>query len=444
MKQAKNRHSKTVSKPQSRQFTKNFSDNPLVPIDDVLRIGTGHYYRKNNELIKTNEACVKVDYGKDSVYNIQKYFGFKNEPSHLNYSQEFGGFYNLYKKLSWKPKKGNWCSIDKMLKHIFKGEHYDMILTYFYVMYCKPKHSLPAIGLVGNQSTGKSKFLELVLAMFDPNSKSIDPEDLTANYNESYVDKLAIVIDEKISGKDKRTIMRKLKKLITGGTQNRKGKYVADVDIDFFGKIFMASNDTEDMLALESENTRFWIIEVQQLKSDDFDILEKAIKEIPAFFQHLIKKHNPLKRVSRVWFNTDSFNTDAAKKMQENARPELIKAIIENLINYFLENESETEIYFTAEQFIEAYGQKEKWNSSWFSREIKKFFNRKSYAKRKGNPFFSSIVRTHGNNNIGSTNEIKQRRYYHFTKKEIFGLSDANELKGNEQQLIGEEDDLPF
>lgn len=421
------------------------SKDQLVPFRKALRIGTNFYLETKYELINTNESCIKNDYGRGSIKRIRKYFGFKNEPNHLNYKRDLNGYYNLYRKLSWKPKKGKWKNIEKMLRHIFKGDHYDMILTYFYVLYSRPKHALPAIGLVGNQSTGKSKFLELIMVMFSPNSVSIDPEDLTANFNESYIDKLIITIDEKAEGGSRRKIMQRLKKLVTGGSQIRKAKFKANIKISFFGKIIMASNDIEDMLALEGENTRFWIIEVQKLESDDFDILEKAKKEIPAFFHYLIKKYTPIEKASRLWFNPKTLQTDTAKKMQENARPELIKAIIENLSNFFLENECETEIYFTAEQFIETYGRKEKWNSHWFSREVKKFFNRKSYAKRKGNPFHNIIIHSYTGNNVGVSNDIKLRRYYHFTKKEINRLNgDFKQPKSKEQKLISDGDDFPF
>ncbi|SFD72900.1 hypothetical protein SAMN04489722_11916, partial [Algibacter lectus] len=272
---------------------------PLVPFNKVLRISTSYYLEHKGELINTNEQCIKNDYGKDAPKKVRKYFGWKNEPDHTNHQTNFNGYYNRYKKLPWTPEKGTWDSIEKMLSHIFKGDHYNMILTYLYVAYCHPKHPLPVIGLVGGKNTGKSKFLELILNMFSPNSVVIDPEDLAKDYNDIYVDKLFALIDEKTEiGKEGKQ-MQRMKKLITGGTQTLNVKFKSTTQINCFLKIIMASNETEDMLKLESENTRFWIVEVQKLKSDDFDILEKAIKEVPAFFYYLVNEYKPIERASR-------------------------------------------------------------------------------------------------------------------------------------------------
>ncbi|SFD38705.1 hypothetical protein SAMN04489722_108205, partial [Algibacter lectus] len=160
----------------------------------------------------------------------------------------------------------------------------------------------------------------------------------------------------------------------------------------------------------------------------DFDILEKAIKEVPAFFYYLVNEYKPIERASRLWLDPKTFQTDAAKKMQANARPQLIKAIIENLTDYFLENETKNEVYFTADQFISAFGRNERWNSSWFARDVKKHFNKKSYAKRKRNPFHSIIISSYSGNTTSISNDIKQRRYYHFTKDEIYNLNEDFEL----------------
>jgi hypothetical protein len=310
-----------------------------------------------------------------------------------------------------------------MLQHVFKGENFNMILTYLYVAYCHPKHPLPVIGLVGGKNTGKSKFLELIYKMFNPNSVVIEPEDLAKDFNDFYIDKLFAIIDEKTEiGKEGKQ-MQKMKKLITGGTQILNAKFKTPVQINCFLKIIMASNETEDMLKLESDNTRFWIVEVQKLKSDDFDILEKAIKEIPAFFHYLVNDYTPIERASRLWLDPNTFQTEVARKMQANARPQLINAVIENLTNYFLENESKHEVYFTADQFISAFGRNERWNSSWFARDVKKHLNKRSYAKRWINPFHDIIIASYSGNTASVSNDKKQRRYYHFTKQEIYDLN---------------------
>lgn len=421
MKNTTNNPIKSLKVKYSENNTKN---QPLVPRSNVVRISTSYYLEHKGELINTNEQCIKNDYGKDSVKIIRKYLGFKNEPSHTNHRKNINGFYNLYTKLPWTPEKGTWSNIEKMLSHVFKGDHYNMILTYFFVLYYHPKHPLPVIGLVGGKNTGKSKFLELILKMFDPNSSMIDPEDLTADFNKGILDKLLIAIDEKSETGKEGQIIQRVKKIATGGTQTLKEKFKTPVKINCFLKIIIASNEIEDMLKLEEENTRFWIIEVEKLKSDDFDILEKAIKEIPAFFYYLVNEYTPIERASRLWLDPKTFQTQVAKRMQSNARPQLIKAIIENLTDYFLENETKKDIFFTADQFISAFGRNERWNSSWFAKDVKKHLNKQSYAKRKRNPFHNIIISSYSGNTNSISNDIKQRRYYHFTKQEIYDLNE--------------------
>lgn len=191
----------------------NTSNQQLVPLNNVVRVNTSYYLEHKGELINTNDQCIKNDYGKDAPKNIRKYLGFKNEPSHTNHQTNINGYYNRYKKLPWELKKGTWNNIEKMLKHIFKGEDYNMILTYLYVAYCHPKHPLPIIGLVGGKNTGKSKFLQLILKMFNPNSAIIDPEDFTKEYNDIYIDKLFALIDEKTEIKLEAKQMQKIKSL---------------------------------------------------------------------------------------------------------------------------------------------------------------------------------------------------------------------------------------
>lgn len=420
---------KQIKNPNILDNKADVKDNTPFELDQIIRVGNEYYYNDDKELIPLSKDTIITDHGKSSLSKIPRYKGFTNEPSNTNWNRSCNGYYNLYKKINWSTKKDSYNNIEKMFQHVFKGDHYNMILTYLYVAYCHPKHPLPIIGLVGKQGTGKTKCMELILKMFSPNSTIIDPEDLTSNFNNHFLNKLIVGIDEKSTAGGNE--MERLKKLATGGTQIMKAKFKTPTQIDCYLKFIMCSNDIYGMVNLEQENTRFWVIEVDTLKSDDFDILTKATKEIPAFFYYLVNEYTPIERASRLWLDPIAFQTDAAKKMQANARPQLIKAIIENLTDYFLSNEDEYEVYFTADQFISAFGRNERWNSSWFAKGLKKHFNKISYAKRKGNPFYD-MVTSYYNGNINSiSNDIKQRRYYHFTKDEVYTLNEDFEPPTN-------------
>ena len=391
------------------------SNAQLVPLEKCIRVGTNYFFNYNNKLVLTNKSCVETDYGRVSLKMIKKYLTFINEPSHISYRVSIDGYYNLYRPLSHKIKKGTWVNIEKIIQHIFPNKSYDMAMTYLWVMYIQPKHPLPVLGLVGVKNTGKSKFLEFLKIMFEENAKFIDSDDLTGNFNSSYIDKLAILIDEQVLGKNKHLFLQRIKKLTTGGTQTKKAKFQNDVDISFYGKFIIASNDTTDMLAIEEENYRFWVIDVPELNEVDFDILKKVRKEIPAFLYYLKNNYKPLKRESRLWLNIDRIQTKRSKVFQSNSQSEIKKEIIEVLSNWFYENEDKEKIYFTSMQYFRAF-KNSKTTVSSITKTLTKEFSKKSVAKRKNNPFYEDMQ------DKTKKNEIKQNRFYHFSRQEVENL----------------------
>lgn len=365
--------------------------NTLVPFEQVVRIQGKFYLELDNRLVPYSRESLKDDYGGDAVKMVRKYTSFVNVPSHVNYLKSIGKNYNLYRPLPHKPKKGEFPNIEKMLRHIFRGKHYDMILTFFWVLYLKPMHPLPFLALVSDiKGTGKTKFLQLLKAIFSENAKFIDPEVISGNFNSAYIDKLCILIDEKIDGKHRKQDLQKLKKLITGGTQNRKAKYQHDVDVDCYNKFCMCGNDEHTMLALEKENTRFWIIDVPKIETEDVDILEKAVKEIPAFLYFLETEYKPMPRKSRLWFSPEDFQTERSRILQRNSRPELAKEIEERLSDYFIEHEHLNSINFSANHFLIAFPM-HNISGNYFGRVITTEFNMEAQEKKIGNPFFNDL-----------------------------------------------------
>ena len=364
--------------------------------EGFLQIGEHLYIENNNVLSKTTESALQRKYGKRSLAYIDCYIDFKLEPEHLKCKRRVNGeYYNLYSPLIYKPKEGNWNNIEKMLKHLFRGKHYEMILTYLWVMYMKPKQPLPLIALTSKlKGTGKTTFLEFLKAVFGMNAKFIDAEDVSSNFNSGFMEKLVILIDEKIDGKKRKSDLQKYKKLITGGTQTLKKKYKNDIDIYFIGKFVLCSNDIETMLSLEDDNTRFWVIEVFPLESDDFDIMNKIKEEIPAFLHYLQKEYKQLEKQSRLWLNIEDIQTERGKIMQQNSRSEVAKEITERLDAYFIANPEVNEIQFSSKHFLDTYPDYTSSSNvlknvsiNYFSRVLKDEFNKKAVIKSIHNPF---------------------------------------------------------
>jgi len=285
-----------------------------------------------------------------------------------------------------------------------------MIMTYMWVLYINPKHPLPFIGLVSvANGTGKTKFLQFIKAIYKANAIFIDADDISDTWNDHYIDKLCILIDEKIDGKNRKADLQKYKKLITGGTQSRKARFQSAVDVEFYGKFSLCSNDDQTMMALEEENTRFWIIDVPKLEETDVDILEKAILEIPAFLYHLEHEYKPLERQGRLWFNSDDIQTERSKVIRENSRSDLAKEVIERLKDYFTEHISLNEITFSANHLIDSFSLKNI-SVNYLGRVLKSEFGKKDKDKEIYNPFLDYVITP------------KRCRCYTFTRYEIMGV----------------------
>ena len=104
--------------------------------DYFLKTATGWMPRKGSEY--------DAYFGKNKRGNIDSYFDFFVNPNHENY-QEFkttpdGISVNWYRPLSYKHKKGDWSSIETVLRHLGASEDYgyNFILDWLWL-----KHKYP-------------------------------------------------------------------------------------------------------------------------------------------------------------------------------------------------------------------------------------------------------------------------------------------------------------
>jgi hypothetical protein len=114
------------------------SNYPLNNPGSYIRVQT-NYYKKclqptiNGDFIEVwvpwSAEMLKQDLAKNYIKKIQKFDGFACVPSHLNYQETVGNFYNLYQPLEWKPEPGSCDTILQFLRHIF-DEQYELGLDY--------------------------------------------------------------------------------------------------------------------------------------------------------------------------------------------------------------------------------------------------------------------------------------------------------------------------
>ena len=302
--------------------------------EKFLRIGTQIYLKEINpsgqeQLLPWSVGAIYQDYGKDRgneiITKMPKYVGWANEPSHTNYEAVIGKWLNLYQPLPHEPRKGDIPVTKQFLKHIF-GDHYELGIDYLQLLYLQPKQKLPILLLLSKErNTGKSTFLKFLKAIFSANATFNTNEDFKSQFNSDWANKLLIMIDEAFL--DKVEYTERLKNLSTATLYKTEAKGKDRVECDFHGKFILCSNNVERPVIIEPGETRFWVIQVPRIKSDDTLLLEKLIYEIPAFLYFLLHRRLLTERESRMWFSFDLYHTRTLDRIIAGNRSRLEQQI---------------------------------------------------------------------------------------------------------------------
>lgn len=264
---------------------------------------------------------IKQDYGRkwtEVFEQIPKYDGFCNIPDHLNYKRSYRGFYNQYEPLQVVPEEGPFESVSILLEHIF-GEQLPIALDYLTILYQKPTEILPIMVLVSKErATGKSTFLAFLKALFGPNMTYNNNEDFRSNFNDSWVNKLIIAVDEVLL--DRREDSEKIKNLATARTYKIESKGVDRSEVEFFGKFILCSNNEDDFVIIDPLETRYWIRKVPSITDPDPFMLEKIKAEVPAFTYFLKHRSIASEKKSRMWFTPEQLCTESLLRIKRRFR----------------------------------------------------------------------------------------------------------------------------
>ena len=306
----------------------------------IYCIGKNYFLQeKDGTLFSTTLAILKDRYGSDIKENITYLLGFVNEPSHTDYQQIYNDKYNTYKKMLYTPLKGEWGTIESLLKHIFQDQ-YQMGLEYFWNLYLHPKQKLPFLGIVSEaKGTGKSTFLYFLQILFAGNCSIVSAHDFTSNFTSSYASSLVCTSDEHCEVKSRTAIAQKMKTLITESKIRLEAKGQDAITIDWHGKFVFASNNADKLTFIEDENTRYWIIEILQLKTKSNDFMFKVENEIPAFLYYLKSEFKARPKRDRLYFLPSEFQTNASRNVQANSKSTMYGQVEEALITYFEDND---------------------------------------------------------------------------------------------------------
>jgi hypothetical protein len=284
---------------------------------------------------------LKQDLAKSHLKKIQRFDGFACVPSHLNYQETVGNFYNLYQPLEWQPEPGNCDTILQFLRHIF-GEQYELGLDYLTLLFISPTQKLPVLCLVSKErKTGKTTFLNLLKLVFGKNMTFNGNNEFRSQFNSDWMNMLLVAVDEVLL--DRREDSEKIKNLSTARTSKTEAKNKDRKEIEFFGKFVLCSNNEESFIVIDPTETRYWIRKIPVLATENIHLLQDMKKEINHFLHYILQR--PLSvpaGLTRMWFSEKQIRTDALLRVMRNNR-----------------NKVETEILLLFKEIFEATGAKE-------------------------------------------------------------------------------------
>ncbi|GGK16408.1 hypothetical protein GCM10007962_08460 [Yeosuana aromativorans] len=299
-----------------------------------IRVGTSYYKRVkaptiaghfNEILVHWNMETIKQDHGKDHLSKVPKYDGFTCIPNHIDFKQEYLGFYNIYSPLGKMPKEGGTSLSLKFVRHIF-GKQYELGLDYLQLLYTKPIQVLPILCLVSmERSTGKSTFLKWLKAIFENNLTYLTNDSFSSQFNADWANKLLICIDEVLFNKEELT--ERIKYLSTTNINKLEAKGKDKREVEFFGKFILCSNNEDSFIKIDANETRFWVIKVPVLEEEQINFLEKLIEEVPAFLYYLSKRKLNSRHQTRMWFTPQQIRTKALRRLVQNNRNRVEKEL---------------------------------------------------------------------------------------------------------------------
>ena len=268
-------------------------------ISQYFRVATKYYKRiPDGTHILWDKQTINDDFGRHSIHNItEKYDDFTNQPNYMKDLRTVGTMYNLFRKPAHVPVSGEWPTIEKLLRKVFQGvgeDQYEVGLDYLQLLWTKPKQKLRVLVVASKQQeTGKDTFLEFVRKLYSPaNATVITAPDFELPYNSHYASKHIIMINEVKFSSMNKGIKDKIKNYVTQEKVHINGKNDRITEVDYWGRIIMATNHIDDFVEMDQEDTRYWVREMPPIKpgEKDRDFEAKIEKEIPHFIHFMINR----------------------------------------------------------------------------------------------------------------------------------------------------------
>lgn len=299
-----------------------------------IRVGTSYYKlvqvptiagQFNEIIVLWTLETIRNDHGRSFIGSIKRFDGFTCLPSHVDFKRDCHGFYNTYAPLPHKLKQGDFPYTSQLMEHIF-GEQLNLGMDYLQLLYLKPIQILPILCLVSKErSTGKTTFLKWLKMVFDNNLTYLTNDSFSSQFNADWANKLLICIDEVLFNKEELT--ERIKYLSTTNFNKLEAKGKDKREVEFFGKFILCSNNEDNFIKIDTNETRFWVLKIPSLKKEETRFLEYLEAEVPAFLYHL--QHRKLKspQSTRMWFSPSQIRTQALENLMQNNRNRVEKEL---------------------------------------------------------------------------------------------------------------------
>ncbi|PRY90607.1 primase-helicase family protein [Mongoliibacter ruber] len=302
---------------------------------------------------------IKRDYPKHQAEqminkDIPRFDGFFSLPSWdpKGYRRTIYGCYNLMEPLMWDPKPGRIDTTLGFVKHLFqgegkvewdeeekvyketayKGDQFTIALDYLTILHQHPTQKTFVPCLVSkDQKTGKSTFLEWLCMVYNGNGIVLNNDQFKKNFNAHWASKFIIGLDEGFLDVEKKAERERLKQMVTAKEIFMELKGIDVKPIPYFGHLIICSNDADNLMKMEEEDTRWFVVKVKKTDKEDPDLENKLKTEIPAWISFLSNRKIFHKKTSRLWFDPKDFETDQMRKIIEVTKARL-DVVVENWI----------------------------------------------------------------------------------------------------------------
>ena len=284
----------------------------------------GKRHELNPEPVEMAKLKNKLGFNAVTLLQVPELEGYTSVPQHgADYQNIIGDKWNTYHYVEHNPSEGEWPTIAKLLNHLYgdngvEEDQREELYDYHTVLLKDPMQRQQARILYSHhQGTAKSALGNLEKLMFGKNVGKVRDAELEAEHNSSWVEKLIIWMDEPYFDRPKRAA-RDIRDMVTAETQNLRKMYADRVEVPFYGKILITTNDT-DFMPIEKSDRRYWVREVPRIKDADIDpkFMDKIEAEVDHyiyFLQHREMKYK--KNEDKTFYLPDSvLNTRGFKKL---------------------------------------------------------------------------------------------------------------------------------